>query len=345
MLSSKSALVRIILTVFIISGFYILTSCSKSDNPTNTNTDTTPVLTSITPNSGKVGDVVTLSGSKFGTSGTVTFNSVLATGITAWADASIVLKVPAGATSGNVFVTVNGKSSAGLLFTVTTTPPPVNYSEYFPATIGSWWIYDRYLVDTLSQRTSTKFNDSTTVIAQTVKDGKNANMSITYERVSRLPLDSVYQLYDNGKFYYYSNLVRGLPEQWLVGFDGSASTWEVGRQTLTNVELAPGYPLSGTLVSTGKVLSTTETMNINGQQIPVIKVQVTLNFNGSVIYSGFPLPTTFTQTTNIWYAKGVGIAYEIEGPIKISVTGIMDFTVTQDMYPLFENTLIKYMIK
>jgi len=170
-------------------------------------------------------------------------------------------------------------------------------------------------------------------------------MSITYERVSRLPLDSVYQLYDNGKFYYYSNLVRGLPEQWLVGFDGSASTWEVGRQTLTNVELAPGYPLSGTLVSTGKVLSTTETMNINGQQIPVIKVQVTLNFNGSVIYSGFPLPTTFTQTTNIWYAKGVGIAYEIEGPIKISVTGIMDFTVTQDMYPLFENTLIKYMIK
>lgn len=85
---------------------------------------TAPVISGLSPNSGMVGTTVTISGSNFGSGGTVTFNGTPAT-VTSWSPTSIVVTVPAGATTGNVVVTVGGLASNGMPFTVTTTPPPV----------------------------------------------------------------------------------------------------------------------------------------------------------------------------------------------------------------------------
>src|SRR5262249_49190835 len=63
-------------------------------------------------------------GTNFGTTqgtSTVTFNGTLATPTT-WANTSIKVSVPAGATTGNVVVTVNGVASNGFGFTVLPTP-------------------------------------------------------------------------------------------------------------------------------------------------------------------------------------------------------------------------------
>src|SRR6267378_3789750 len=78
-----------------------------------------PALASLTPNHGDVGTPVTISGKNFGTTtDTVTFNGTAATP-TIWTPTSIVVPVPAGATNGNVVVTVAGTASNGLLFTFT----------------------------------------------------------------------------------------------------------------------------------------------------------------------------------------------------------------------------------
>jgi RHS repeat-associated protein len=58
---------------------------------------------------------------------TVTFNGVTATP-TSWNDASIVVPVPAGATNGNVIVTVGGVQSNGVSFTVLPTAGIINLS-------------------------------------------------------------------------------------------------------------------------------------------------------------------------------------------------------------------------
>jgi hypothetical protein len=67
-----------------------------------------PSITSLTPAAGAVGRSVTIAGANFGASqgtSTVTFNGTAATPAS-WSAAAIVAPVPAGATTGNVVVTV-----------------------------------------------------------------------------------------------------------------------------------------------------------------------------------------------------------------------------------------------
>jgi hypothetical protein len=88
-----------------------------------------PSITSVSPASGVVGTSVTIAGTNFGTSqgaSTVRFNGTTAAP-TAWSATSIVVPVPAGATTGPVVVTVNATPSNGVTFTVTPsgdTQPP-----------------------------------------------------------------------------------------------------------------------------------------------------------------------------------------------------------------------------
>jgi hypothetical protein len=86
-----------------------------------------PSITSLSPTSGLVGASVTVTGANFGAAqgtSTVTFNGITAIP-TNWSASSIVVPVPAGATTGNVVATVGGVASNGLNFTVTVPVPSI----------------------------------------------------------------------------------------------------------------------------------------------------------------------------------------------------------------------------
>ena len=79
-----------------------------------------PQIQAVSPNSGAVGTTVTISGNSFGPSqgpSSVEFAGKLASP-NSWSNTSIVVPVPAGATSGQVVVTVDGVNSNGSTFTV-----------------------------------------------------------------------------------------------------------------------------------------------------------------------------------------------------------------------------------
>ncbi|MBM2813407.1 MAG: hypothetical protein HW421_169 [Ignavibacteria bacterium] len=85
-----------------------------------------PYISGINPTSASIGDNITITGTGFGaTQGTsfVTFNTTNASDYSSWNATSIVVKVPAGATSGNLSVKVNGNKSNEVSFTITTTNP------------------------------------------------------------------------------------------------------------------------------------------------------------------------------------------------------------------------------
>jgi uncharacterized protein (TIGR02145 family) len=95
-----------ILAIVIIALASILISCD--DKPTG------PVelkITTITPDSGFVGDTVTITGTSFGAmqdTSYVSFPFAKGSEIISWSNTDIILKVPTGAKSGKVSVTVNG---------------------------------------------------------------------------------------------------------------------------------------------------------------------------------------------------------------------------------------------
>jgi hypothetical protein len=88
-----------------------------------------PSISSLNPTSGAVGASITVTGTNFGATqgtSTVKFNGTVAAA-TSWSATSVAVKVPTGATTGNVVVTVGGVASNGVNFTVQvdTTPPTV----------------------------------------------------------------------------------------------------------------------------------------------------------------------------------------------------------------------------
>jgi YD repeat-containing protein len=102
------------------SGFVVVNVGGLASSGVNFTVTTQPSISGVTPGSGAIGNTITVTGSNFGATqgaSTITFNNVLALPST-WSPTTIVAPVPAGATTGNVVVTVAGHASNGVAFTV-----------------------------------------------------------------------------------------------------------------------------------------------------------------------------------------------------------------------------------
>ena len=103
-----------------VSGSLVITAGGISSAPFSLTVLGPPTISGVSPGSGVVGAVVTITGSGFGSpqgSSTITLNGASMTP-TSWSNTAIVAPVPAGATSGSIVVSVGGFSSNGVAFTV-----------------------------------------------------------------------------------------------------------------------------------------------------------------------------------------------------------------------------------
>lgn len=104
------------------TGPVVVTVGGQASNKDVVFTVAAPSVSSLRPDTGKVGTSVRINGAHFGpTQGnsTVTFDGTEATP-TRWGDRRVRVTVPSGAVTGNVVVTVDGLASNGAGFTVTT---------------------------------------------------------------------------------------------------------------------------------------------------------------------------------------------------------------------------------
>jgi hypothetical protein len=109
---------------------------TKSGTALITVTQSVPNIASLNPAVGTVGTLVTINGTNFGAAqgaSTVTFNGAAATPAS-WSATSISVQAPAGATTGNVVVTVGGFASNGVNFTVSAAAPVI--ASLSPSTGG-----------------------------------------------------------------------------------------------------------------------------------------------------------------------------------------------------------------
>jgi hypothetical protein len=104
---------------------------SVGGDPSNgvvyTVTTAAPTIAGLNPTSGLSGTAVVITGTNFGSTqgtSTVTFNGAAAT-VTGWSATNISTAVPTGATTGPVVVTVNGRASNGMTFTISAAGPTI----------------------------------------------------------------------------------------------------------------------------------------------------------------------------------------------------------------------------
>ncbi|WP_426061864.1 reprolysin-like metallopeptidase [Hymenobacter sp. B1770] len=88
-----------------------------------------PAVTGLSPSSGPVGTVVTLSGTDLASATTITLNGLAVTGFTVVNGTTVTFTVPVGATTGDVVVTTADGVTTGTAFTVTTVTATANASK------------------------------------------------------------------------------------------------------------------------------------------------------------------------------------------------------------------------
>src|SRR5712671_2830737 len=107
------------------TGPALVTVGGQASNGSTFTVTPAPSFTSLAPNTGAIGSVVTITGSNFGPTqgnGSVKFGTLVAT-VTSWSSTSIVASVPTGAVTGSVVVTAaGGVASNGSTFTVVAAP-------------------------------------------------------------------------------------------------------------------------------------------------------------------------------------------------------------------------------
>jgi len=111
--------------LFILPAFLFFYSCGAK----------TPVITSIDPKFGRMGEIITLTGNNFGASRDESFVTIAGISPTSssyylWQDNQIIVRIPELGESGLVYVRVKGKKSNGVLFSNSASVPrPVDGEE------------------------------------------------------------------------------------------------------------------------------------------------------------------------------------------------------------------------
>lgn len=144
------------------SGNVVVTVSGVASSGTNFIVYVTPTISSLSPNNGAVGTLVTINGTGFQATqmdSTVTFNGTAATS-TSWTTTQIRAPVPSGATTGGVVVTVGGLVSNAMTFTVQPTPTITSVSNMYGAIGVSITIYGTNFGNSKGSST-VKFNGTT----------------------------------------------------------------------------------------------------------------------------------------------------------------------------------------
>jgi hypothetical protein len=112
------------------SGNVVVTVSGKASNAKSFTVTPPPVIAGLSLTSGPVGATVAITGSNFTAGGTqspqVVFNPQIFASPISSTDTSITVAVPAGATTGDLLVSVGGGNSNSVLFTVTSSNPSIS---------------------------------------------------------------------------------------------------------------------------------------------------------------------------------------------------------------------------
>ncbi len=122
--------------LFLITSSLLLfvSACEDQGNPVTPLVvpSNAPIIVTVAPDSGSIGDTITIKGTKFGTtqgSSSISFGSIAATPIGPWSDTLVKTVVPVNTVTSIVTVTVNGNKSNGKSFKVLGTVSAVSFAN------------------------------------------------------------------------------------------------------------------------------------------------------------------------------------------------------------------------
>lgn len=216
---------------------------------------------------------------------------------------------------------------------------------YFPTTVGSWWIYQSFDLDSNGVKVPESVAyDTSRIIGSFNVSGKLA--TAMESRSSNGSVDTNYFSYETDKIYtllsiFNNDMIPIEGSQWVLIADFNASNWTILKDTTFAPSEIPGLgTVTPTLGITGRKGNSTNVV-VKGKAIPSQEFIITMKFNLKVSIPGVPLPIngTFEVINHIYFGENVGSVLQQTDPSEIN------FVVIQQKIPGSRSELIEYSIK
>ena len=215
--------------------------------------------------------------------------------------------------------------------------------------VGNWWIYDRYIIDSLGNQTGNSTTDSTFITGNETILSKTAFKMKTVTTGSE---DVENYCYTEGeKFFMYSDFVnqvittmlKNLPVQlpfsldsmWVTIADYNSNTWLVKIDTIPTTEIVPGISINGTFTVSGEK-GVTKNIDVNSKTFNAHEFKLIFKFEGYVSLAP-TIKQTFTITVHSWFDKKVGILLQTYDESKFNLASFGSYK-----FEGFERKLLRY---
>ncbi len=200
----------------------------------------------------------------------------------------------------------------------------MNMSEYYPTSIGSWWKYDTWSLDSNGTRIEITSRDSIVSSGTITLKGKNVPLFLAWNLDYIGKSDTTEYYYAEGSILYAympatmsSFLKPGRDTsswKWGLFADMNGTNWTIINDSLSKDTL--GYTVKQTLKMTG-TKGTQKNYSIKGKTIQ--SQQFIYNFKLKT--TAYLLGQVFSSFDNemqieFWYGKGVGLVNQITRIIK-----------------------------
>jgi hypothetical protein len=227
-----------------------------------------------------------------------------------------------------------------------TNPSDQNNQTYFPTTVGSYWKYVEYELDSLGVKVAgTEDTTITTVVANQVVQGKNAAIMVSTSQ-SGGSTDTTVAAYENGKVYTLISLFANelLPvnvDQWIVIADFNNSEWAILKDTtFASFDVPDLGTVTPTVGIKGKKGNKTDLV-VKNKVISSQEFIITFSYSLKIQIPNVPMPVTtkFDVLMHIWLGQGIGVAKTRFDPYKINIL------IYEQNFNGNESVLIDYKIK
>jgi YD repeat-containing protein len=295
-----------------------------------------PAISGVSPASGGVNSQVTISGSGFGIpqgSGSVTFNGTAATPFS-WSDSSIIVPVPAGATTGPVVVSAGGINSNSVTFTVAPGPSitalslttgaagaPVTISgQNFGASQGSSVVRFNGLPASVTSWTATSIGvtvpSNVSSGPVTVSVGQQVSNGVTFTAITSGTLSGTVSSSANG------SAISGAAIQALQNGAVKASTTAASNGTYSLTGLAAGkYDLKASATSFGTALQNSITVTAGQTSTANFSLSAPATISGTVTQADGTTPLS-GASVQVYVGSAGGSAAATDSTGSYSIAGL-----------------------
>jgi len=226
-------------------------------------------------------------------------------------------------------------------------------SKIQPLTIGSYWIYDVYDLDTNNTGRLSQFTDSSVVVGDIEMIGQMGRIIRTFSVDRNGNIDNEIDNYyyeTNAKLYMHSKAFTEffsssffpieMKEQWMKIADKNDEDWKVYEETLPETIGPMNMKFSGKIIVNGEK-GGTRSFTVGNKELKTDEYLLFINFNGNATTSLFPLPIpiNFDRVMKLYYADGVGLVSQKMESMRFSLAGF-DLPL-----PGTETILKRYVIK